>query len=83
MPTADLTTEATSSCSAPADSANSMQYEATSSVADANAPLILEPELVVEFISVAFAKAAASPAIESTACMCAFSIRALSLLLSL
>jgi hypothetical protein len=55
-----------------------MQCDAKSSVADAKAMFILDPELLEFSAAATAAKAAASPATETVECVCAFSTRALS-----
>lgn len=67
MLTADWTTETTTSWSAPADSANSKQCDANSSVADARAVLILEFSKLVLSAAVMEATAVASPATQRAA----------------
>lgn len=78
MSRADLTVDARRLRSAPADSANSIQCDASNSVANAKDMLIFEGGSLVLSVADIAAKAAATPAMETAVCTRALSSRSLS-----
>lgn len=78
MSRADLTADDRRSRSAPADSAISMQCDASNSVANVKAMLVFEGEPLVFSAAVTAAKAAATPAMETAECSRALSTLSLS-----